>query len=436
MGAGVHMGIVMSTESREGSRAIYFPRGEAGMAHRSARSPDGTSVLVVEMDGGEWLQCRLIPLDGSSTGHAVGPLDGQCTTAAWSPDGAWMYFSSNSGGRYHIWRQRYPDGRPEQITFDPTEQEGTTITPDGRHLITSMGLQQASVVLREPEGERPLTSEVFAMMPTMMPGGERMFYLIRQGSRGFITGELWSMSPATGERARILPGHLMANYSISADGRRVVFASTGGEAGNGIWIADLDRRTPPRQLTRGPEFRAFFGAPGEVVYFDGSRRRLYRMNDDGTDVRALAPDPIVNLLTVSPDGRWAVVLAPDPGRSTKIDFVSLAGERTVSVCCAMGFGPDRRLAPLYNWSADGKSLFVALQSFPLGTAKTVVLPYRSGVPFDVQWPSGFKSEDDVVANPGARVINEANVFPASKPGEYLRWTRSTQSNLYQIALPK
>jgi len=161
------------------------------------------------------------------------------------------------------------------------------------------------------------------------------------------------------------------------------------------------------------------------------------MNDDGTDVRALAPDPIVNLLTVSPDGRWAVVLAPDPGGSTKINFVSLAGERTVSVCCAMGFGPDRRLgAPLYNWSADGKSLFVALQSFPLGTAKTVVLPYRSGVPFDVQWPRGFKSEEDVVANPGARVINEANVFPASKPGEHLRWTRSTQSNLYQIALPK
>jgi Tol biopolymer transport system component len=437
MGAGVHMGIVTSTESRADSRAIYFPRGEAGMAHRSARSPDGKSVLVVEMDGGEWLPCRLIPVDGSSTGRAVGPLDGQCTTAAWSPDGAWMYFTSNSGGRFHIWRQRYPDGRPEPITSDPTEQEGTAITPDGRYLITSMGLQQASIVLREPAGEQPLTSEVFAMMPTMMPGGDRMFYLVRQGSRGFVTGELWSMSPTTGERTRVLPGHLMANYSISADGRRVVFASTGGEAGNGIWIADLDRRTPPRQLARGPEFRAFFGAPGEVVYMDGSQRRMYRMKDDGTDVRVVSPDPIINVLTVSPDGRWAVVLAPDPGGSTKIDFVSLVEERTVPVCCAMGFGPDRRLgAPLYNWSPDGKSLFVALQSFPLGTAKTVVLPYRSGVPFDVQWPRGFKSEDDVVGNPGARVINESNVFPASKPGEYLRWTRSTQSNLYQIALPK
>ena len=274
MGSGTHMGIVTSTQSRDGARAVYFPRGEAGMAHRSSRSPDGKSVLVAEMNSSEWLPCRLIPFDGSATGHAVGPLDGGCTTAAWSPDGAWMYFSSNSGGRFHIWRQRYPDGGPEQITFDPTEQEGTAITPDGRDLITSMGLQSADIVLRGTVGDQPLTSEGFAMLPTMMPGGERMFYLSRQGSRGFVTGELWSMIPATGERTRVLPGHLMANYSISPDGRRVVFAGAGGEAGTGIWIADLDRRTPPRQIARGQEARAFFGAPGEVVYFDGSQGRL------------------------------------------------------------------------------------------------------------------------------------------------------------------
>ena len=45
-----------------------------------------------------------------------------------------MYFSSNAGGEYHIWRQRYPDGTPEQITFGPTEQEGTAITSDGKHV--------------------------------------------------------------------------------------------------------------------------------------------------------------------------------------------------------------------------------------------------------------------------------------------------------------
>jgi DNA-binding winged helix-turn-helix (wHTH) protein len=150
--SGIHMGIASSTESRSDYREIYFPDRENGMAHRSAASPDGKSLLVVEMKAGTWLPCRLMPVDGSSVGRPVSPADAQCTTAGWSPDGRWMYFSSNAGGAFHIWRQRYPDGMPEQITFGPTEQEGTAITADGKYLITSMGLQQSSVWLTDAAG--------------------------------------------------------------------------------------------------------------------------------------------------------------------------------------------------------------------------------------------------------------------------------------------
>jgi len=47
----------------------------------------------------------------------------------------------------------------------------------------------------------------------------------------------------TGEKERVLPGRVMTNYSISADGKRVVFISAGSETGDGVWIADLDRRS-------------------------------------------------------------------------------------------------------------------------------------------------------------------------------------------------
>ena len=121
---GVHMGLAASTENQTGKRQIYLPPGEGSMAHRSSLSPDHKSLLVAEMDGTGWLPCRLLPFDGSSPGRRVGPQEGQCTTAAWSPDGRWMYFSSSAGGGFHVWRQKYPDGVPEQITFGPTEQEG------------------------------------------------------------------------------------------------------------------------------------------------------------------------------------------------------------------------------------------------------------------------------------------------------------------------
>jgi Tol biopolymer transport system component len=443
MGGGIHMGIVTSTESRTQSRPIYFPRLDGGMAHRSAPSPDRKQVLVVEMNGGEWLPCRLVPFDGSSPGSPVGPLDGQCTTANWSSDGRWMYFSSNAGGDFHVWRQRYPNGTPEQITAGPTEQEGTALTPDGKYLITSMGLQQASVSLKDPSGDRQLTSEGFAMLPTMLPSGDRMFYLMRTGSRGYASGELWSLNLGTGEKARALPGRVMANYSISADGRRVVFASLGSGNEDGIWVADLARRTPPRQLVRGGEFRAFFGGPGEIVYISAQaeRRYLFRMREDGSGVERIRPEPVNNLITVSPDGQWAVVVVPGmtAGGGLALQLMSLHGEAPMTACencMVLGFGPNRVQGSPITWSMDGKSVFVSLQYFGLGTAKTVVLPYRSGVPLAALWPKGLRYEQDVAVNPGATVINEANVFPAASPSAHLSWRRTTQSNLYRVRLPE
>jgi hypothetical protein len=234
----------------------------------------------------------------------------------------------------------------------------------------------------------------------------------------------------------------MANYSISADGRRVVFTSAGSASDDGIWVADLDRRTPPRQLTRGGEFRAFFGGPGEIVYISpqAELRHLYRMREDGSGMEQIRPEPVNNLITVSPDGHWAVVFLPEvtTGGGLRLQLMSLRGEAPMTACencVAFGFGPNRIQGSPITWSMDGKSVFVSLQYFGLGTAKTVVLPYRSGVPLAALWPKGLRYEQDVAANPGATVINEANVFPAASASSHLSWRRTTQSNLYRVRLP-
>jgi len=120
-GEGIHMGVFTATESRAEQRQVYLPNDVNGMAHRSYLSPDGRSVLTVEMDITSWLPCRLVPFDGSALGTRVGPQPSQCTDAAWSPDGKWMYFSADTGDGFHIWRQSYPDGSPEQVTFGATE---------------------------------------------------------------------------------------------------------------------------------------------------------------------------------------------------------------------------------------------------------------------------------------------------------------------------
>lgn len=125
--SGEHMAIVSSLESRAEPRHVYVPPHDRGMAHRSYLSPDGKSVLLAEMDNGQWLPCRLVPFGGESAGKSVGPPSAPCTDGAWSPDGRWIYLSMRTGDHFHIWRQHFPDGQPEQITSGPTEHEGIAV---------------------------------------------------------------------------------------------------------------------------------------------------------------------------------------------------------------------------------------------------------------------------------------------------------------------
>ena len=158
------------------------------MAHYSYLSPDRRSVLVVEMTGAHAFTqpCRLVPFDGSSAGRQVGP-QGTCLSAAWSPDGRWMYFAAVVGGASHLWRQRFPDGAPEQITFGPFEEEGIAVAPDGRSLVTSIGMRRSAVWIHDAAGERAIVSEGYASAPRLSRDGTRVFYLFL-GTGGWRQG--------------------------------------------------------------------------------------------------------------------------------------------------------------------------------------------------------------------------------------------------------
>lgn len=61
-----------------------------------ANKPDAVIAIL-----DSWLPCRLVSLDGTSPGRSVGPAPAQCTDAAWSADGEWMYFTGYAGGGVH-----------------------------------------------------------------------------------------------------------------------------------------------------------------------------------------------------------------------------------------------------------------------------------------------------------------------------------------------
>jgi Tol biopolymer transport system component len=217
-GMGGQMSIVSSTERRTAPHTVYAPPPPDGMAHRSYRSPDGRWVLVVEMTSA-WLPCRLVPLDGSSTGRLVGPVPAQCTDAGWSPDGTWMYFTAMTVIGVHIWRQRFPEGPPEQVTFGAGTEEGVYFAPDGGSFVTSIGTSQSTLWVHDSRAERQITSEGYSYMPSLSPDGKRLHYLVRSNGLGsFNQGALWVTDLETERRQRLLPEFELTHYSISGDG--------------------------------------------------------------------------------------------------------------------------------------------------------------------------------------------------------------------------
>ncbi len=168
---GLHMILVTSDESRGHSREVYAPPGDRSMAHHSYISPDGRSVLVVEMDGrGNLLPCRVVPFDGQGAPQIVGPPDKLCTAGAWSPDGKYVYLAVATD-KSHIWRQRFPGGEPEQLTFGPTSQEGIAMASDGKSLIASVGSEESTVWLHDKDGDHQVSSEGYASSPHFSADG-------------------------------------------------------------------------------------------------------------------------------------------------------------------------------------------------------------------------------------------------------------------------
>ncbi|MHB8656286.1 MAG: protein kinase domain-containing protein [Terriglobia bacterium] len=311
---GIHMAIVTATESRSEERDIYIPPHERGMAHRSSVSSDDKSVALVEMDNGGWLRCRVVPFDGSSTGRQIGPPGSGCTSAAWSPDGKWIYFNTDAGGGFHIWRERAGGGDSEQITSGPTEEEGIALAPDGNSLITSVGLTQSSVMVHDSKGERQVSMEGSSFLAShgspFSPDGRKLYYLVRHGtSHYFSVGELWGADLASGNSERLLPDFELSSYDISPDGKRIVFAALDKENHTRIWAASLNSRFPPRQLSLNPgEDSPAFDRQGDIFFraSEGQSNYLYRMKEDGSGREKVRPDPIIFFRNISPDGAWAI----------------------------------------------------------------------------------------------------------------------------------
>jgi len=427
--SGVHLSVVTSTESRSELRDVYVPPNVNDMAHQSYLSPDGKWVLVAEMgENKNMISCQLVPFAGGAA-RPVGPQTGGCFAAAWSPDGKWMYFDSDAGSKvYHIWRQAFPDGKPEQLTSSLGEEDGIAVAPDGKSLVTSVGTFESEVWVHDRQGNRQVSRGV-ACCPRLSSDGKRLFYL-QQGSASQDNSgyELWVSDVGTGEASKVLPGVSVAEFSISPDDKHVVYETDDGQDRFQFWLASTEHRFAPRQLRpAGADFYPEYGPSGRVYFVasENGRSYLYRMKDDGTEQEKITSEPINYAFGISPDERFVMV-----GRTLNkedkwwdAEAVPIAGGPWVPLCAGWCDA---------NWSRDGKVMYFHKRAFS-GSPHTYVVPIPRGSSLPKLPSSGFQSEKELRAV--ATQVLEGNISPGPDSSRYTFTKETSHSNLYRIPLP-
>jgi Tol biopolymer transport system component len=275
-----------------------------------------------------------------------------------------MYFRSAAGGRFHIWRQHYPNSEPEQITSGVNEEEGIAVAPDGRSLIASVGTQESTVRVHGNGRDHQITSEGRAYFEepdgvsgrqVFSPDGRRVYYMVDRRPQG-PASELWSTEIATGKSQVVVSEAGLFGFDISPDGRYVVYSVATRDGVHSLWSARVDHMLPPRQLTsKGNELSPVFTPQGDLLLMshEGEESFLYKMKPDGSERRKIYGRPVIQLETISPDGRWAVVQAAIENEDVPrgILAIPLEGGTPFRICSGLC---------VVRWPMNGKSMILGV----------------------------------------------------------------------------
>jgi eukaryotic-like serine/threonine-protein kinase len=337
-------------------------------------------------------QCTGIWVLSMATDERPRKLRDDGCIGAISPDGAWIAFGrtghrSDQFGN-EIWLMG-PNGEQPHRVFEGDEHSRYDVvrwSPDGRRLVYMRTEEiadtpEAVVQSRDLQGGPPVTMLSSAENVAdfyWLPGG-RLIQALQEPARSDCNFWETLVDQQTG-KPRSFPklltnwaGSGVANFSVTADGKRLVFSRTSGQAS--VYVADLlpgPRMTLPRHLTLLENWDTAFAwtADSKTVIFASNRNGTNSIFKQSLDSEAA--DPIITGLhnypdvLVSPDGAWVLYTETRmaTGKPTSLDLlrVPLAGGTSQFVLTAQPGARFRcaktpaTLCAISEQSSDNKQL--------------------------------------------------------------------------------
>ena len=214
------------------------------------------------------------PVSGSA---AVKVTNGSQTTesANVSRDGKWLLYDSDLGGNMDLYRMSLPDGMPERLTTDPSDDFEPVFSPDGREVAfhSWRGHRSRDIYVMPLDGgpvQRVTDTPLQEATATWSPDGTALAF-----AEFTPTGAIWTARRTNGvwgAPVRRLDHGFWPNWS--PDGRQLSFAGVLG--GGALGIVPVDSG-PPRMLLDGAHGinadKAYWSEDGTQLIFHGHEAR-------------------------------------------------------------------------------------------------------------------------------------------------------------------
>ncbi len=306
---------------------------------------------------------------------------GEDRNPVWSPDEKSVYYLSEQGGSFNVWRLALEGSTPpEQVTrftqnpvrFLSIAQDGTLCFGyDGElYLLPAGAAEPHRVAVTMPYGDASRLSELLTLTDSatdfaLNPDGKEIAFVAR--------GEVFVASTEFGVTKRITntPGQ-ERGVSFSPDGRHLVFAGETDKSWN-LYEASLTRPKEDEPyffnatvvdvkpiLDNGQEnFQPTYSPDGKEVAYLENRTALRVLNLESKQTRLiLAGDKNYSYedgdqwYDWSPDGKWFVVQFLDPHRwSNEAGLVDAEGKQNLINLTRSGYEDAHPV-----WTPDGKAM--------------------------------------------------------------------------------
>jgi len=334
---------------------IAYVRGQGLWYRKGYRGSSNDDIWICSAEGG--------------ANRRLTTFNGQDTSPMWSMDGQWIYYvSEESAGERgesspRSWnapanifrRDAAGKSQPQQITFHKEDgvrraRISAKADADGRQWIVYECGPDLWVVSTQGGEPRKLAIEIHAddkvnteKTVTFTQGASEFALSYDEKHVAFaVHGEIFMM-PITGGKATRLTDSPAYDHGIawSPDSKKIIFTSdrSGQED---LYLLEADdpehkdfvssHKFKVRQLTNTPEpeIGVGFSPDGKKVAFLRAGK-LWTMNPDGTDQKAVVNEVEVFDYDWSPDSKWLVYARQDGSFASELYIIAAAGGEAKNV---------------------------------------------------------------------------------------------------------